>query len=459
MGLISASEKQNAVSLTSILVLAACSGTPSASGSLGGAAGTTGGQGGVSVGGSSASGGGGVQARKINDLVDSVAVNTHIIYYDGGYADLDAVLANLAYLGVVHVRDALISSNFYDQSLYGPWFSKLAKAGIRFNLIANGGSAGNPFNPAQAVAGAQFVAAMQSGAVEAIEGFNEINNFAVSYQSETSYTAAGAAMRALYTAVKADASLATLPVYDLTGGEFAPAAVGLNTITGHADFANQHPYPQRGDQPAQWIADGFTHYNGNPPKVITEFGYYTAPNDTTGWGGVAEDLQAKLILNGLADALLQGISRTYIYELVDVLPNAADWGNHWGLFRSDHSPKPSATAIHNLMTVTANVNGAFAPGRLDYKVSSLPTYGNQLLYQTSDGTFILILWNEPDKWDESNHKQLPTSPVDVNVDLGSSYQSVRVFDPILGTNPVATHDGKQSIVVPVDDHPVLVLVK
>jgi hypothetical protein len=36
------------------------------------------------------------------------------------------------------------------------------------------------------------------------------------------------------------------------------------------------------------------------------------------------DFIDSVAVNNLADALQQGMSRTYIYELVDVLPNAAD---------------------------------------------------------------------------------------------------------------------------------------
>jgi hypothetical protein len=266
-------------------------------------------------------------------------------------------------------------------------------------------------------------------------------------------------MKALYDAVKADAVLAGLPVYDLTGGEFAELELGLSDISGHADFANQHPYPQRGDQPASWIARGFEHYAGDPPKVITEFGYYTDPTDTEGWGGVSEDVQAKSILNGLFDAFALGVTRTYIYELVDVLPVPEYWGNHFGLFRSDHSPKPAAAAIHNLTSLIAGVDGVFTPGRLDFQLSGLPASGNRLLFQRQDGTFVLALWNEPDNWDELAHRPLATTPTNVTVDLGFAYRSVQVFDPIAGIDPISVRDGERTFVLPLDDHPLLVFVK
>jgi hypothetical protein len=401
----------------------------------------------------------GVLAAPLGSFASSIAVNTHVIYYDGGYADLDAVLENLAYLGVVHVRDALISANFYDQELYGPWFQKVARAGIRFNLIANGGSATSPFDPAAAVAGARFVEELSAGAVESIEGFNEINNWPVTYDGETGYAAAARAMKALYDGVKADDVLGACPVYDLTGGEFAEPELGLSDITGHADVANQHPYPQRGDQPASWIARGFEHYAGDPPKVITEFGYYTDPADTDGWGGVSEAVQAKSILNGLLDAFALGVTRTYIYELVDVLPDPELWTHHFGLFRSDHSPKPAANAIHNLTTLLSGADGDFTPGRLDLELSGLPATGNRLLFQRPDGTFVLAVWNEPDNWDEVAGQPLATTPAAVGVDLGFAYRSVQVFAPVASTEPIATHDGERSFMLLLDDHPLLVFIE
>lgn len=401
----------------------------------------------------------GVPATRLASFANSIGVNTHVIYYDGGYADLDAVLEHLSYLGVTHVRDALISANFYDQELYGPWFQRLARAGVRFNLIAKGGSTSKPFDPGAAVAGARFVEGLAAGAVESIEGFNEINNWPVTYWNETSYAAAARAMKALYGAVKADDLLGSLPVYDLTGGEFAEVTVGIANITGRADFANQHPYPQRGEQPSSWIARGFGHYAGDPPKVITEFGYYTDATDTDGWGGVSEEVQAKLTLNGLLDAFAQGVTRTYVYELVDVLPDPESWTHHFGLFRSDHSPKPAATAIHNLTSLIGGTDGDFTPGRLDFELSGLPDTAHHLLFQRQEGTFVLVLWNEPDNWDEVAQKPLATTAVNVGIDLGFGYPSVRIFDPIMGIEPISRHDGERSFVVSLDDHPLLVFVE
>jgi hypothetical protein len=150
------------------------------------------------------------------------------------------------------------------------------------------------------------------------------------------------------------------------------------------------------------------------------------------------------------------VTRTYLYELVDVLPEPSLWSNHFGLFRSDHSPKPAATAIHNLTSLIAGGAGDFTPGRLDFQLSGLPPSGNHLLFQRPDGTFVLVLWNEPDIWDETAHQPIATAPTPVNVDLGFAYRSVRVFDPIAGTEPIATHDGERNLVLLLDDHPLLV---
>jgi hypothetical protein len=39
-----------------------------------------------------------------------------------------------------------------------------------------------------------------------------------------------------------------------------------------------------------------------------------------------------------------GVVRLYLYELLDDRP-----GNHWGLFRTDGSPKPAAEAVRKLL--------------------------------------------------------------------------------------------------------------
>ena len=95
-------------------------------------------------------------------------------------------------------------------------------------------------------------------------------------------------MKDLDSAVKRDPVLRSLPVQNLTGGEFQPADVGLMDIAGHADYANSHVYPEKGEQPAKWITRGFQGrlQDSGPIQVITEAGYYTMPQDTQGWGGV-----------------------------------------------------------------------------------------------------------------------------------------------------------------------------
>src|SRR5262252_3448329 len=77
-----------------------------------------------------------------------------------------------------------------------------------------------------------------------------------------------------------------------------------------------------------------------------------------------------------------------------------DYGSTYecGLFPTTggQQPRSSAVALRNLCRVCADGGadmGTFAPGKLDFTVTGLSPNCDYDLYQTSDGTFIIPLWN------------------------------------------------------------------
>src|SRR5690606_16806296 len=137
--------------------------------------------------------------------------------------------------------------------------------------------------------------------------------------------------------------------------------------------------------------------------VLTEAGYYSLPGGGS-WGGVDLQTQAKLTLNLLFDAAKLGVERTYLYQLLDAYadPSNTDMEKHFGLFDINNNPKPVAKAIHNLTTILADT-GAAAGGNFDYSVSGLPTSGSVSVLQKSSGAYDVVVWNEPDIWNETTH--------------------------------------------------------
>jgi hypothetical protein len=403
-----------------------------------------------------------VQATSSEAFVQSIGVNTHLNYLDSpDWANVSLFISSLQYLGIDHVRDAL---PLVGDPLVSTYTAMMA-LGIKFDI----GVDGQPYNGSASIAAFNNLEAASPGGISSIEGFNEINNWPVTYNGQTGTSAAVLAQEALYSAVKSDPSLAGVPIYDLTdGGYTQPVDQTLvTTLNGLADFENVHVYPQNGTQPQQWIVlDQGYNFTFSAPKVLTEFGYYTysdadgmAPNDTSGgwWGGVDQATQGKLILNGLMDAFSLGYSQTYIYDLFDAYQSTSP-EDYFGIFNFNGTPKPAATDIHNLTSILTDPASnalTFVPGSLNYSISNLPSTGNSMLLEKSSGAFDLVLWNEATDWNPITETEIAVSPTMTTVNLGIP-GTVEIFDPTLGSAPIQTLTGVSSVTVGLTDHPLIV---
>ena len=183
--------------------------------------------------------------------------------------------------------------------------------------------------------------------------------------------------------------------------------------------------------------------------MITETGYET--NATDSYSGVDPTDQAKLTLDLLLDAFKDGVSKTYLYDLMDD-------GQSFGLFTANGAPKLVATALHDLTTLLSDPGSsqAFGSGSLSYAVPDLPANGNQLLLEKSTGAFDLVLWAESQIWDATTEAEM-AAPAEIStVEFGQVQNVVLVFDPLQGTAPIAAYLNSQAIQVTLTDHPLIV---
>ena len=227
------------------------------------------------------------------------------------------------------------------------------------------------------------------GSIIAIEGPNEVNNFAVNYEGLTGTAGAQAFQADLYAAVNASPILQDIPVYGLTSWP---------NVTNDSDFANFHSYPDHGDYSTWRInTDMSDEQAANPgkPIVLTEAGYHTLLGPLSR-EGVDDAIQAKMVTSMFFDAFDLGVSKTFTFQLLDQYTDQSNPEAHYGLFGLDFHPKPAADALHNLTTILDDQGGAAAPGSLEMALSGMPSTGHSLLLQQADGDFDLAVWNEPD---------------------------------------------------------------
>ncbi|MBB3459428.1 calcium-binding protein [Rhizobium sp. BK377] len=389
------------------------------------------------------------QATRITDVIDSFGIDTHIDYTDGKYSNIAEVVKALDYLGLDTVRDhaPTPASDPYGQGHLGD----AADAGVKFVFVS-----GRDDTPATVVQRLHAFVEAHPGAVVGIEGPNEVNNWPVSYKGLSGEAAALAYQKDLFNAVNADPLLKDIPVLGFTG----------YTVASSNDYTTIHTYAKEGDQPFSWLSrESGDQMRADPgkPLTITEIGYHTSLTADTngGWEGVDETTQAKLLLNTLMDGAFLGSEGTFIYQLLDAYsdPGGADQEKHFGLFRLDYTPKPAATAIHNLTDILEDdgaTQATFNPGTLNYTINGLPSTARSYLTEKSDGSYQIIIWNEPDIWNQTTDKAIQATTASVNVNLGGAFGTVQVYDPLTGNVPIKSFSNISSLNVDVVDHPIII---
>ncbi|MDA9427416.1 RHS repeat protein [Bradyrhizobium sp. CCBAU 53380] len=391
-------------------------------------------------------------------FINSIGVNTHAGFGWTGYNNLALMADDLEYLGVTRLRDAMGTSPASQPVIEG-----LAAAGYKFDFLVSSAL------PQMGTTGLQkYIVSLEKflashpGSISAIEGLNEANHQPFSYNGSSSLSAAAQFQSVLYQAVKGDAALSSIPVFNLSLAYNDPQGYGqLGNMSGSVDFANAHAYVSTSLTTNSSLAATLSAVSTaapGKPVVITETGYTTQAN--TQYLGVNETVQAKSILNTLVDAYKAGVGATYLYELFDRDSSAANTNPeaNYGLFNSDGTPKLAATAIHNLTTILADDGkGDLQPtDPLNYTLSNMPASGHSMVLGKSNGAYELVVWAEPKLWNDATDTEVSNAAQTVTVNLGAVRHTVKVYDTLTGTTAMASYTDVSTITVPVSDHPLII---
>ena len=149
------------------------------------------------------------------------------------------------------------------------------------------------------------------------------------------------------------------------------------------------------------------------PVITTETGYV---NDLTQMNSVPEDVSGKYLPRVLLEQWMNGIKKTYIYELVDEGSGQPD--NGYGLLHSDFSPKPAYNAIKNVLGLLADPGPAFQASGLDFTLSGNLANVQHVLLEKRDGTFYLAIWVEQPDYDVNAKQELSVPAQQVTVQTG-----------------------------------------
>ena len=270
---------------------------------------------------------------------------------------------------------------------------------------------------------------------------------------------------AIYNATHADQTLtgAGVKVANYTGYIYG-ATPNPPSVVGTADYNNIHFYPTSGQQPTAYTRQSMIAAlnPANQPipgllTVVTEAGYCTG----TGTSGLVDQTtQAILLLNNYFDMFSANVPYTTVYTMFDYNTGDNNCYDNYGVYESDQTtPKAAATAIKNMQTILGDSGSTaltFTPGTLNYSIVGLPSTGFDFLLQKSNGTWDIVVWNEPQIWDDATHAQVTPSVATVTVDLGSMFAAVNVYDPVNSATPISTASKVNSVTLTVGAHPLFV---
>lgn len=413
-----------------------------------------------------------------NDFLDSIGVVT--TFPDRGQP-LAKTIEMVRYCGFRWVRAGIEGMTEKGATTIQTFLDLHHETGVRFSwgLVSGGTDVKKLVETAKVLA--------EAGALLALEGNNEPNNWGVTYQgekgggTEPSWMAVAKLQRDMYQAVKSDPVLGKYPVWSISepgaqrdnvGLQFLTIPSGAKTLmpdgTKYADYANVHNYiyhprsPRPTDNQTWNAADstaaskvdglfgnfgitwrrrfrGYTQEQLNTlPRVTTETGAAIG-------GPITEQIHGLNLMSIYLAQFKRGVAYSSVYLLRD---RTDEGGNQsFGFFKPDYTPRKAALYLHNLTTILADKGPPTKPGQLDYAIADQPETVHDLLLQHSDGTFQLVVWGERLIGQDR-----------VTVRFGVTHASVKLYNPTTGVEPVHALTNVSLLELTLSDHPIIIVI-
>jgi hypothetical protein len=412
-----------------------------------------------------------VQAIGASEFLNSIGVCSSIT---GRGETLDGTIDALNYTGIRFIRcgleDGISTADMIE-------LHRKTGAKIVYGLLSGGTDIDRLISEARELA--------EAGALLAIEGNNEPNNWGVTYQGEKggrdlSWLPVAKLQRDLYKAVKSDSVLKNIPVWSISengaqtdnvGLQFLKIPDGAETLmpagTRFADFANCHNYITHPSWPGlhdnqTWLSadpgpgcpvdglygnygktwrNGFEGYSEKElqdlPRVTTETGIAVK-------GEITDEIQARLFLNLYLSQFKRGWSYTSVYLLRTRSNEPAH--EPYVFYKMDYSPKQAAHYLHNFTTILEDNGTISKPGKLSYTIENRPETVHDLLLQKSNGKFFLVLWGE----------RFTGGTDEITLHLDRKFSTVEIFNPTIGTDAVQILEDVQKIDLSLSNHPLII---
>jgi hypothetical protein len=193
---------------------------------------------------------------------------------------------------------------------------------------------------------------------------------------------------------------------------------------------------------------------GNHPWVATETGYNTAVAAQGGHPPVSEAAMARYVPRLLLDNFGAGISRSYLYELLDEGTSVANQEQSFGLVRNDGSTKPAFVAVQNLIAILSDPGAAFATPPISIRISGDTTGVTQFAFAKRDGRQYLVLYQDASSFNLNTRTLINVAAKQVTLQF-STAMLVGVYDPLASASAQSSQRAS-SITVAVSDSPLVI---
>jgi hypothetical protein len=392
------------------------------------------------------------QSQPSDKVVDQIGVNIHLSFFNTPYNKFDSIVRpRLSELGVRHIRDAaLTAGNSGALQTYYRRLTALAADGIRSSLVTFDATSPAFLTDLNRL---EEVFNEAGRGVEFFEGTNEPNLKKIPNWADIGRDR----QKTLYEATHANPNLSGVAV--IGPSPWGPGAEQLGDVSASVDFGNWHiysggQYPEAvGKSSLQdYLAQARGLYSSKP-VVATEAGYHSAMNVPAGkHRPTPEKVVARYLPRLILWNLKHGVIRTYLYELIDSFAKGdADPESNFGLIRHDGSPKPSFYAIKNLIGIFSDSGAVPTPQTLDWSLTSKDAAIQTMLFQRSDGSFLLALWLGVPAWDPDQRTEIASKSVATEIMLpatiGKAVVSEFTDDGTVAARDETIQGGRLSLVV------------
>jgi hypothetical protein len=239
---------------------------------------------------------------------------------------------------------------------------------------------------------------------------------------------------------------------------FACAATTYH-MSASCNFGNKHAYihgknPEAPGWMTSYLAQAQATTPGKP-IIISELGYRSVqPSEVAGQNkipGVPDKIIARYVPRWVLYNLNLGFVQNIFHQLADNhAPSATDEQSGYGFIDYYGTLKPQFTALASLIKVFSDASTSITPTPLDCTLMSSATDVHSVLFQRSNGQYLLAFWRGISAWNDTTYTVITNSGVPATITLPASVTTgtlVRFLDDgLLSKSPVRLINGVLNVI-------------